>query len=688
MTQVGSTPQSPVDGRYLLDAALDRWGIGESWQARDKNFRNRPVVIEFLPAELADLALELSHDLRVQRALKHPSVLPVINQGVHHGRPWVAFDGFDGQPLTGFIEEQRRARAQVDLATARDLFDKVLDGVSAAHEAPTAVLHGCLSARSVIVKPGAALKVVDFALGPFASADVLGPSRAPELARAGEAPSIASDVHSLGVLLAELLMPQNVGDARKALESLLAVMLRDGGAQAGRMQRADAPPAVWEVVARAVRREPAARWDDVATMRKALDAAWSTAPLAATAPMPSAHLRPPTVAMPAVQRQPVAPLASPLPAAAFSHPLPPVQPQFAPSQPAFTAPVPYAAPQPPVASSAWDSAPVSPDAWATVKPAGRAQMNAALLSAWDSSAQMSPVASHASAWDAGTATPSWEPPPSYVPPAPAPSPSPHAGVRAAVDDDWEDQTRASADHLVRAYKPSAVAPAQNALQAKLATLDRQESTRALDLDSLALAAGLSAQAAPAPTPAPRASSDNWREAPVVLDTRGPLDDYEDDEIDGLEPGSRTQVAQPPGPVLDTMETLRPMKRPVGLEAFVPRAPGGGPVDAESTFVASGPLVAEVVKRPPTMAPRMPQHAPVGMELPPVSERTMAIDTSAPMISPTLQAPMGMMAHARPPAPAPLRPPPAAAPSKTPILVAVVVALVLIGVALAVAALRR
>jgi hypothetical protein len=89
-----------------------------------------------------------------------------------------------------------------------------------------------------------------------------------------------------------------------------------------------------------------------------------------------------------------------------------------------------------------------------------------------------------------------------------------------------------------------------------------------------------------------------------------------------------------------------------------------------------------------MAPRMPQHAPVGMELPPVSELTMAIDTSAPMISPTLQAPMGMMAHARPPAPAPLRPPPAAAPSKTPILVAVVVALVLIGVALAVAAMRR
>lgn len=685
MTQVGSTPQSPVDGRYLLDAALERWGVGESWQARDKNFRNRPVVIEFLPAELADLALERSHDLRVQRALKHPCVLPVINQGVHQGRAWVAFDGVDGVPLARFIDEQRRARAQVDLATARDLFDKVLDGVSAAHEAPTAVLHGCLSARSVIVKPGVAVKVFDFALGPFASADVLGASRAPELARAGEAPSIASDVYALGVLLADLLMPQNVGDARKALDALLAAMLRDGGAQAGRMQRTDAPPTVWEVVTRAVRREPAARWDDVASMRKALDAAWSSAPLVAPAPVASSHLRPPTVSMPAIRREPVAPLPNPLPAAAFSNALPPVQAPFAPPQPAFTAPAPFVAPQPmaPAPSTAWDSSPVSPDAWATVKPAGRAQMNAALLSAWDPPAQMPPVAAHASAWDAGVVTPSWEAPPSYAPPLPVATP--RAGAHASGDDDWEDETRASAEHPLRGYAPSAIAPSTNALQARLANMERQESTMALDLDSLALAAGL---AAPVSTvPPSRVSSDDWREAPVVLDTGGALDD-EDDEIDGLEPGSRTQVAQPPGPVLDSMETLRPMQRPAGLEPFLPRAPGGGPVDAESTFVATGPLVVEAVARPPTMAPRMPQHASMGMALPPVSERTMAIDTSAPMISPTLQAPMGMMAHARPPAPTPFQAPPAASPSKTPIVVAVVVALILIGVALAVVALRR
>ncbi len=384
------SPQSAVEGRYLLDAALDRWGVGEAWQARDKNFRNRPVVLEFFAADRADVAIERSHEIRTQRALKHACVLPVINQGTHEGRPWVAFDGFEGISLARYIDEERRGRAQVDRVTAEDLFDKVLDGVSAAHEGATAVLHGCLSARSVLVKQGA-LKVIDFALGALASPEVLGPYRAPELARPGEPVSIASDVYSLGVLLADMLMPQNVGDARRALEGLLAGLARDG-AQAGRMQRHDIPPAAWDVVARAVRRDPSTRWDDVASMRKALQAAWATAPASAPAPsvspalaqalraptmsMPSAPPRPATVAMPPAMRSaPAQPAFSgPMPpvAPAFTAPPTPQQPAF--SQPAFSAPPPFVSPAQPPPPPAWSAAPPTPsappDAWSTLKPAG------------------------------------------------------------------------------------------------------------------------------------------------------------------------------------------------------------------------------------------------------------------------------------------------------------------------------
>ncbi len=708
MSQAGMSPQRAVEGRYLLDAALDRWGVGEAWQARDKNFRNRPVVLEFFAADRADVALERSQEIRAQRALKHACVLPVINQGTHEGRPWVAFDGFDGISLARYIDDERRGRAQVDRAAAEDLFDKVLDGVSAAHEAATAVLHGCISPRSVLVKQGG-LKVIDFALTSLASPDALGPYRAPELAKPGEPVSIASDVYSLGVLLADMLMPQNMGDARRALDAFLASLARDG-AQAGRMQRHDIPPAAWEVVARAVRREPSMRWDDVASMRKALQAAWATAPAPVAAPSispalaqalraptmatPPAPARPATVAMPPAGRNA---LAQP----PFAGPMPPLSPAFSP--PAFSAPPPFVNPAPPQ-QPVWNAPPPAPgapsDAWSTLKPAGQAQARAALASAWDAPAPTPPgpaPASIASAWDAGEVNPDWAAPPSYAPPIAAPIAAvpgaPVAGALSAVDDDWEDETRASADHPLRASAPAPIAPAgpSKALQDKINEMARQESTMALDIDSLNAAAGVVPQR---PIVATTPLADDWKEGVVLLDTAPASSlraDDDEDEEDLYEPGSRTHVSHAPAPVLDTMETLRPMQRPIALDAFVPRVPGvSGPVDAESTFVANSPLVPEAPPRPLTMA-SVPLHAqPVA--LPPVSERTMAIDTSAalPDLGHTMPAPMGMMGAPRPFAPPVAQPvgQPAAAPSKLPIVIAVVIALVLIAGALVVVATRR
>ncbi len=140
-----------------------------------------------------------------------------------------------------------------------------------------------------------------------------------------------------------------------------------------------------------------------------------------------------------------------------------------------------------------------------------------------------------------------------------------------------------------------------------------------------------------------------------------------------------------------METLRPMQRPVGIEPFVPRPVGmSGPIDSESTFVASSPLVPEAPARPLTVAPftSQPVTTPL-VALPPVSERTMALDLSVgpDSVVQTVPAPMGLRAQPpiapqRPAAPAP------AAPSKTPIIIAVVIAMLFIAAAIVVVITRK
>jgi hypothetical protein len=654
--------QTAVEGRYLLDAPLDGWGLGEVWQCRDKNFRNRAVVLKFLPPERAERLGDAAQELRAQRALKHAHVLPVINQGTFSGRAWVAYDGFDGTSLARTLSEARRTRTQLDAATVREVFSKVLGAVTAAHEAATPVLHGCLQTASVIVK-GEALKVIDFGLHPFVTPDALGPFRAPELARETESPTIASDVYALGATLADLLLPQGVGDPRRALEALLTG--RDGP-QSGRSQRPDVAAAIWDVIARATLRDPVARWDDVNALRVALDAAWQAAPL----PAPSRPMVAPT---PAPMLVPVAPL--PPAGPAFSATMPPLAGVLPPatvpgpapafSRPATMPPVSAPAMRAPVPVNAWDPPPSYPptppatpspgDAWASVRPQMPRTMEQAMVSAWD------PL------------------PPAQVPSPPSPwgAPAPMArgplvaGARPAEDDEWDEQTQAADPSRMasaaaslarqRAVQESTMALDVDALTGGLPSLP-SESTMALDVDALTAAAQ------------PRASrpvqttrlEDDWKDSVVMLNTTtgstAPTGVGDDDDDDvPYEPGSRTNMAPAPAEVLDTMETLQP-RRNMAVEAYL---------------ASANPI--------------------------PTSERTMAIDTGArpsdnfatmpaPMAGPAYgmpppRAPMPMPMPVHQPQPAfakPLQAPPS---SKGPIIAAVIGSLLLVGAAVAFALVR-
>jgi len=675
--------QTAVEGRYLLDAPLDGWGLGETWQCRDKNFRNRPVALKFLPAERADRLAEAAQELRAQRALKHPCVLPVINQGTHAGRAWVAYDGFDGVPLTRLVDEQRRARGMLDAAAARELFAKVLDAVAAGHEAAAPVLHGCLQPACVLVK-GPAVKVVDFGLHPFAPPGALGPFRAPELAAEGAAPTLASDVYALGATLADLLLPQQgAGDPRRALESLLAALGRDG-AQAGRMQRNDVALSLWDAIARATRRDPAARWDDVSALRAALDAAWDAAPLA-----PARASAPPGLPPAPAFAQPPAPVAAmPVPAGpAFSATMPPLAaplpPPVAPAPAAafLRAPTmpPVPAPRPPAPVAAWDAPPPSypstppGDAWSTARPPLQRAVEPALAAAWDPPLPAAvPVPPP---WPAG-------------PSAPLTAGPLVAGARAARDDEWDEETRAAdpsrasgvpAMARPRAVQESTMALDVEALAGGLPPLPT-ESTMALDVEALAAAA------APLPPP-PRASrpsqtaqlDDDWKDSVVVLDTTSGntelasgLGAPDDDDEEPYEPGARTRMAPAPAEVMETMETLQP-RRNLAVEAYlasahpIPTAERTMALDTETVPDPAFATVPAPMGRPPTMAPLAPQPpAPMG---------------GGPMYGlPPAQRPSASPARG-------FQPPPGAAPSKAPIVAAAVTAVLLVGGALAFVLLR-
>jgi tetratricopeptide (TPR) repeat protein len=221
-----------VLGPWKLVEPLGAGGMGTVWLAEraDQQFEKRVAL------KLLRLGLDRDEDRRrfqqerqVLARLEHPNIARLLDGGAtNSGSPWLAMEHVEGVPLVEHARERGLSRA------ARvDLFLKVCDAVSAAHGA--LVVHRDLKPSNILVTDAGEPKLLDFGIAKLLDGDQgagsdltrggsppLTPRYAsPEQVR-GDPVSTATDVYSLGVILAELL-PDADGD----LATILAMARRE-----------------------------------------------------------------------------------------------------------------------------------------------------------------------------------------------------------------------------------------------------------------------------------------------------------------------------------------------------------------------------------------------------------------------------------------------------------------------------
>lgn len=201
-------------GPYRLLFEIGRGGMGSVWLAQraDGNFK-RQVALK-LPrlAWGAGLAERMAREREIGALLEHPAIGRMYDAGVDgRGRPYLAFEYIDGQPIDAWCESQALNPRQ-RLA----LFVQVIKAVAYAHG--RLVVHRDLKPSNVMVTPDGQVHLLDFGIAKLlqdanqADANltqeqgrVLTPHYASPEQIAGEPITVASDVYSLGVLLYELL---------------------------------------------------------------------------------------------------------------------------------------------------------------------------------------------------------------------------------------------------------------------------------------------------------------------------------------------------------------------------------------------------------------------------------------------------------------------------------------------------
>ena len=196
-----------ISNRYLVERLLARGGMASVYLAEDLRLE-RKVALKVIHANLAEdpsFRNKFIREAKIAANLSNPNLVNVFDQGEDGKLIFLAMEYVPGITLRDAI----RKFGALEPKKAIELFEPILDGLSAAHSA--GILHRDLKPENVFLADDGRVKLGDFGLARSISANTQTGSLigtvaylSPELVTRGTADA-RSDVYAAGIMLFELL---------------------------------------------------------------------------------------------------------------------------------------------------------------------------------------------------------------------------------------------------------------------------------------------------------------------------------------------------------------------------------------------------------------------------------------------------------------------------------------------------
>ena len=264
MEFVSTQPSQPIilNNRYQLDERIGSGGMAMVFRATDLMLE-RQVAIKLLRTDYSlddNFRERFRQEAKAAANLTHPNIVTVHDFGLDAGRLYIIMEYVPGVDLKSMIQE--RGRFSVD--EALPLLIQACAGIGYAHR--SGLVHCDIKPQNMLVTPDWRLKVVDFgiaralaSISPDEKMEVVWGSPqylSPEQA-AGGAPSPASDVYSLGVVMYEMLTGRPPFSAPTAEEF---VGHRDDPVPSPRKYNPSIPAQLEEILLKVLAKEPSQRY--------------------------------------------------------------------------------------------------------------------------------------------------------------------------------------------------------------------------------------------------------------------------------------------------------------------------------------------------------------------------------------------------------------------------------------------
>ena len=277
-------PGASVGDRYRLGELVGEGGMGQVFRAEQMAL-GRTVAIKCLRRSLAQnpsMLLRFHQEARAASLLSHPNLVGVIDFGVAEAiGPYLVMEYVPGANLGQIIARE----GPLALGRAVRLVAEILSALEVAHDA--GIVQADIKSENVLVQPmdrgGERVKIIDFGLARLRRSSDLDEDDmvsgtpeyvAPEVI-GGRVPTPAADIYAVGIILFEILTGTTPFRGGSVAE-ILARHLRDAVLPPS-LCRPDRliPPALEQVVLRALAKDPRARFADATSFRLALVASTS-----------------------------------------------------------------------------------------------------------------------------------------------------------------------------------------------------------------------------------------------------------------------------------------------------------------------------------------------------------------------------------------------------------------------------
>ena len=277
-------------GPFWLEARLAVGGTAEVYVARPIDagtlLPRKLVVKRLLPHFVADPEgrTMFEREAALHAAVRHANVVEVYGSGIHGDEPWLAMEWVDGCDLFRLLRRLANAGRQLPRGVAAHAARELLGALGSVHGArdgagqPMVIIHRDVTPSNIYLSTDGRVKLGDFGIARSANRSTLSHPGGPILKGkfaylapeqvAGEGFDQRADLFATAVVLAEMILGRPLFAGSGQLAVLLAI--RDCRIDPLRDARVTLPAGLFEVLERALARDPANRFQTAAAFSEAL----------------------------------------------------------------------------------------------------------------------------------------------------------------------------------------------------------------------------------------------------------------------------------------------------------------------------------------------------------------------------------------------------------------------------------